>query len=163
MSNLPDIASYFKPEIVALFAEVHQPRSDFQLEKFVLNQHETDEMRYYQCVTELQSLYYTIKEVSLQMKKTQIQVDRLRATADPIDELEAQIKELGMEQTRVVATGACREFETLLRLLEQFPAFNRQDIEANQSQYWELKLEAQKLSPLDQAIEQTKTKLKEIR
>lgn len=164
MSNLPDLASYFKPEIVALFAEVHQPRSDFQLEKFVLNQHETDEMRYYQCVTELQALYYTIKEVSLKMKKTEIEIERLRATADPVDEIDAQIKELGMEQTRVVATGALREFEVLLKLLEQFPAYTRQEIEANQSQYWELKLDTQKrLNPIDQAIEQTKTKLKEIR
>lgn len=163
MSNLPDITSYFTPEIVALFAEVHQPRSDFQLEKFVVNQHESDEMRYYQCVTELQSLYYTIKEVSLQMQKTEIEVERLRATGDAIDELDAQIKEVGMEQTRVVATGAIREFDTLLKLLKQFPAFTRADIELNQPQYWELRLERQKISPIDQAIEQTKTKLKEIK
>jgi len=162
MSNLPDIPSYFKPEIVALFAEVHQPRSQFQLEKFVINQHDTDEMRYYQCVTELQSLYYTIKEVSLQMQKNEIEVERLRATGDAIDEIEAQIKELGMEQTRVVATGAIREFDTLLKILEQFPAYTRKDIELNQSEYWQLRLEKQRLSPVDQAIEQTKTKLKEI-
>lgn len=163
MSNLPDITTYFTPEIVALFAEVHQPRSEFQLEKFVLNQHDTDEMRYYQCVTELQSLYYTIKEVSLQVQKTEIEIERLRATGDAIDEIDAQIKELGLEQTRVVATGAIREFEVLLKLLKQFPAYTRQDIEMGQSRYWELHLEKQKVSALDQAIEQTKTKLKEIK
>jgi len=163
MTNLPDITTYFTPEIVALFAEVHQPRSEFQLEKFVLNQHDTDEMRYYQCVTELQSLYYTIKEVSLQVQKTEIEIERLRVTGDPIDEIDAQIKELGLEQTRVVATGAIREFEILLKLLKQFPAYTRQDIEMGQSRYWELRLEKQKVSALDQAIEQTKTKLKEIK
>lgn len=163
MTNLPDLTSYFKPEIVALFAEVHQPRSDFQLEKFVVNQHDTDEMRYYQCVTELQSLYYTLKEVSLQIKKNEIEVQRLRATGDEIDEIDAQIKEVGMEQTRVVATGAIREFDTLLKILQQFPAYTRKDIELDQQHYWELRLDKQKMSPVDQAIEQTKTKLKEIK
>ena len=163
MSNLPDLNDYFTPEIVALFAEVHQPRSDFQIEKFVINQHDTDEMRYYQCVTELQALYYTIKQVSLEVKKTEIEISRLRSTGDEIDEINAEIKEVGLEQTRVVATGAIREYEALIKLLNQFPAYTRQEIEKNQSEYWALRLDKQKMSPVDQAIEQTKTRLKEIK
>lgn len=163
MKNLPDITKYFTPEIVATFATVHQPRSNFQLEKFVIGAHDTDEMRYYQCVTEIQQLYYTIKQVSLQLEKTNIEINRLRATGDDIDEIEAQIKELGMEQTKVVAVGAFRELETLLKIKSQFPEYDRNDIELNQPEYWTKRLDRQNTPPNQQAIEQTKTKLKEIK
>ena len=61
MELLPDITEKFTPDILLAMAEVQQARSDFQLEKFVVNQHDTDEMRYQQTVIELQQLYYTIK------------------------------------------------------------------------------------------------------
>jgi hypothetical protein len=164
MSNLPDISNYFTPDIVATFAEVHQPRSAFQLEKFVIGQHDTDEMRYYQCVTEIQALYYTIKEVTLSMQITEIEITRLRATGDAIDELKAQIKELGIEQTKIVGVGAFRELEVLLEIMKSYPIYTRQEIEAGQSEYWNKRLNRQETtSPNQQAIDQTKTKLKEIK
>jgi hypothetical protein len=163
MKNLPDITTYFTPEIVATFAEVHQPRSTFQLERFVIGQHDTDEMQYVQCVTEIQALYYTIKEVSLSLQITEIEITRLRATGDEIDELNAQIKELGIEQTRVVGVGAFRELKVLLDLLKNFPAYTREEIEEGQLEYWTKRLNRQeRVSPNQQAIEQAKTKLKEI-
>ena len=143
MKNLPDLSKYFTTPIVAAFAEVHQPRSAFQLEKFVINPHDTDEMRYYQCVTELQALYYTIKEVSLQMKKSEIEIQRLRATGDEIDEIEAQIKELGLEQTRVVGVGAFREVEILIGIINKYPTYSREQIEAAQPEYWHKRLTRQ--------------------
>jgi len=164
MTNLPNIATYFSPDIVATFAEVHQPRSAFQLEKFVIGAHDTDEMRYYQCVTEIQALYYTIKEVTLSVKISEIEIDRLRETGDEIDELNAQIKELGLEQTRVVAVGAFRELEVLLAIKSRYPAYTRKEIEMGQPEYWEKRLNRQEtLSPNRQAIEQTKTRLKELK
>ena len=48
-------------EINKAIAEVQQPRSRFQLERFVLGQHATDEMRYYQTVIELQDAIYKYK------------------------------------------------------------------------------------------------------
>jgi len=163
MNNLPDISKYFTPDIVATFAEVHQPRSAFQLMNFVVGQHDTEEMQYYQCVTEIQSLYYTIKEVTLNNKITEIEIERLRATNDPIDELNAQIKELGLEQTLVVAVGAFRELEVLLAIKASYPAYTRKKIEAGQHEYWNLRLNRQEnISPNQQAIEQAKIKLKEL-
>jgi len=164
MSNLPDISKYFTPDIVATFTEVHQPRSNFQLQHFVIGQHDTDEMRYYQCVTEIQALYYTIKEVSLSLKIAEIEITRLRETGDAIDELNAQIKELGMEQTRVVGVGAFRELEILLDMMRSYPIYTREEIEAGQPKYWEKRLNRQQsATPNQQAIDQTKTKLKEIK
>jgi hypothetical protein len=143
MSQLDNIESYFTPEIVGRFAEVQQPRSKYQLEKFVVNAHDTDEMRYYQIVTEVQSLYYTIKQVDLELKKSEIEITRLRATGDELDELDAQIKELGLEQTKVVAVGAFRELEILLTMLGEYPAYTREQIETAQPDYWQKRLTRQ--------------------
>jgi len=63
MEKIPDVKTYITNDIVSLFAEVQQPRSRFQIEKFVVNAHDTDPMRYVQTLNEIQSLYYTIKNV----------------------------------------------------------------------------------------------------
>lgn len=142
-SELSEITSLFTPDIVALFAEVSQTRSDYQLEKFVVNQHDTDEMRYVQTLLEIQNIYYTVKHLSLETKKNQIKVDRLKATGDEIDAIDAEQIELGMEQTKIAALGTMRELETLLEILKQFPRYTRAEIEANQIEYWNKRMHRQ--------------------
>jgi hypothetical protein len=138
-----DISKYFNPDIVSRFAEVQQSRSAFQIEKFVVGQHDTPEMQYYQCVLEIQSLYYTIKEVILEMEIAELEITKLRTSQDPIDELKAQIKELGLEKTKVVGVGAFRELEILLSILNNYPRYSREDIEIAQPTYWNNRLERQ--------------------
>ena len=139
--SLPDVEERYTPDILLAMAEIQQARSNFQLEKFVVNQHDTDEMRYVQTVIELQQLYYTIKTVSLEMKKTEIEINRLRETEDEIDELDAQIKELGLEQTRLVGIGAFRELDQLLNIYNSFEhKYTREEIEAAQPEYWNKRL-----------------------
>lgn len=140
---LPDIYQYIDNDIVKLFAEVNQPRSKFQLENFVLKQHDTSEMQYVQCLTELESLYYTVRSVSLKLKKDEIEIKRLRETGDEIDEIEAQLKELGIEQTRLVGVGTFREIKILLDLLKTFPRYTREEIEKAQPDYWNKRLTRQ--------------------
>lgn len=48
-------------EIDKAIAEVQQPRSRFQLERFVLGQHATLEMQYYQVCLELQDTLHKIR------------------------------------------------------------------------------------------------------
>lgn len=163
MNLLPDLNAYITPNIVNTFSDIQQSRSRFQLENFVVNAHPTPEMQYHQIVIEIQSLYYTIKEVSLQLQKTEIEIERLRNTGDPIDELEAQIKELGIEQTRVVGVGAFRELEILLDLKSNYPEYTRNDIEHGQAEYWKLRLTEQGMDPNQQAINQMNKKLKVIK
>ena len=140
---LPDIYQYIDNDIVKLFAEVNQSRSKFQLENFVLKQHDTSEMQYVQCLTELESLYYTVRSVSLKLKKDEIEIKRLRETGDEIDEIEAQLKELGIEQTRLVGVGTFREIKILLDLLKTFPRYTREEIEKAQPDYWNKRLTRQ--------------------
>jgi hypothetical protein len=141
---LPNLEDKYTPEILLSMAEVQQARSNFQLDKFVINQHETDEMRYFQTLLELQSLYYTIKVVSLEMKKTEIEIERLRLTGDEIDEIDAQIKEVSLEQTRLVGIGSFRELDKLIEIYNTFShKYTRDEIEQAQEQYWSLRLRRQ--------------------
>lgn len=143
MKNLPDLKNHLSDDIVDLFTEVQQSRSRVQLEKFVVGAHQTKQMQYFQIILELQKLYYTIKEVTLQMQKTQIEIDRLQSSGDEIDAIEAQIKELGLEQTRVVGVGAFREVDILVGLLKKYPNYTREQIESDQENYWQLRLSQQ--------------------
>ena len=144
MNQLPDITARLDETVMLAMAEIQQPRSPFQLEKFVINQHSTPEMQYSQCVTEIQALYYTIKTVTLDMKIQEIKIKRLIETKDEIDALEAQKLELGLEQTRLVGIGAFRELETLLNIFESFPKkFTRQEIDEAQPEYWSNRLHKQ--------------------
>ena len=86
----------------------------------------------------------------------------MRNTGDEIDELEAQIKELGIEQTRVVGVGAFRELEILLDLKNNYPEYTRNDIELGQAEYWKLRLAEQSIDSNQQAINQINKKQKEI-
>lgn len=138
------VTEKFTPEILLAMGEVQQSRSNFQIEKFVVNQHDTPEMQYVQTLIELQQLYYTVKSVSLQMKKAEIEIARKRATGDEVDEIEAQIQELGLEQTRLVGIGTFREMEKLLDIYNSFEhKYTREEIEAAQPDYWNKRLSRQ--------------------
>jgi hypothetical protein len=88
-------------EIDKAIAEVQQPRSRFQLERFVLGQHATPEMQYYQTVIELQDMIYKYKMAQLAVKKSEAKIAKLRSTGDELDELKAQERELSLAQTRL--------------------------------------------------------------
>jgi hypothetical protein len=122
-------------------AEVQQPRSRFQLERFVLGQHATPEMQYYQTVIELQDMIYKYKIAEIAVKKTEAKIAKLRSTGDEIDELKAQEKELGLAQTRFTMIGAERELAHLVDIWNSFEhKYTRAEIEQAQPDYWQARL-----------------------
>lgn len=128
-------------EIERAIAEVQQPRSRFQIERFVLGQHATNEMRYYQVCLELQDLLHKYKLSEINSKKTQIKIDRLRATGDELDELKAQEIELGQKQNKLAVIGAQRELAHLIDIWETFDhKYSREEIETAQPDYWQARL-----------------------
>jgi hypothetical protein len=128
-------------EIDKAIAEVQQPRSRFQLEAFVLGQHATPEMKYYQTVLELQDAIYKYKLAVIGVKKAELKISKLRSTGDELDELKAQEKELGLIQTRFVMLGAEREMKHLLEIFDTFThKYTRAEIEAAQPDYWQARL-----------------------
>jgi predicted transcriptional regulator len=128
-------------EINKAIAEVQQPRSRFQLERFVLGQHATDEMRYYQTVIELQDAIYKYKIAKINVQKSELKIAKLRATGDELDELKAQEVELGLAQTKFAMLGAEREMKHLLEIFDGFThKYTREEIETAQPDYWQTRL-----------------------
>jgi hypothetical protein len=128
-------------EINKAIAEVQQPRSRFQLERFVLGQHATDEMKYYQTVIELQDAIYKYKMAQISVKKSELKIAKLRATGDDLDELNAQKVELGLAQTFYAMTGAEREMKHLIEIWNSFQKkYTRDQIETAQPEYWQARL-----------------------
>lgn len=128
-------------EIEKAIAEVQQPRSRFQLEKFVIGQHATPEMRFYQTCLELQDLIMKYRYAELNIKKQELKIARLRSTKDELDELEAQEIELGLSQTKLAMIGATREIAHLVDIWNSFEhKFTRAEIETAQPEYWKERL-----------------------
>lgn len=128
-------------EIEKAIAEVQQPRSAFQLEKFVLGQHATPEMQYYQTCIELQDMIYKYRLAEINLKKQELKITKLRSTKDELDELEAQEIEIHLEQTKKVMIGAQREIAHLVTIFNSFETkYTREQIEAAQPDYWRARL-----------------------
>jgi hypothetical protein len=143
MENSPAIIEPSHPIFLAL-AEIQKPRSRFQLERFVVGQHDTDDQQYRQTLLEIQTLLYTVKVVKLELKKQEIEIARLKTTGDEIDAIDAEIKELGAEQTRLTMIGAERELRDLLEMWEQFEhKYTYEEMEQLQPEYWSARLTRQ--------------------
>ena len=128
-------------EIETAIAEVQQPRSRFQIERFVLGQHATDEMKYYQVCLELQDMIYKYKIAQLNKKKSDLKIERLRSTGDELDELKAQEVEIGQAQTNYAVLGAQRELAHLIDIWNSFEhKYTREEIEKAQPDYWQARL-----------------------
>lgn len=128
-------------EIKRAIAEVQQPRSKFQIERFVLGQHATPEMQYYQTVIELQDLLYKYELAKIGIQKTEAKIAKLLATGDEIDALKAKEKELGLKQTELAMLGAKREIEHLMDIWNSFEhKYTREEIESAQPDYWQARL-----------------------
>jgi len=128
-------------KIEAAIAEVQQPRSRFQLERFVTGSHATPEMQYYQTCLELQDMIYKFQVAQIGVKKAELKIKRLRETEDEMKELKAQEIEIGLTQTKLAMIGAERELNDLVEIFNGFETkFTRAEIEAAQPDYWNARL-----------------------
>jgi hypothetical protein len=124
-------------------AYIIRSRSDYQLKKFVVGQHDTPEMQYRQILIEAQSLIYNIKAAELSIKKLELEAKKLELANDEIASIEAQEKRLGIAQTLIALDGARAELNCLESLFNNYPQFSPDEIEANQPEYWAKRLSRQ--------------------
>ena len=129
--------------ITEAIAEIQQPRSRFQLIHFVIGQHDTPEMRFYQLCLELQDMGYKLRMAQLGVRKAEIEIARLLGTGDDLDAIEAEEKEVDLEHTRIVMQGAEREIAILTDLFDESQKFTRDEIEHAQPEYWSKRLTRQ--------------------
>jgi len=129
--------------ITEAIAEIQQQRSRFQLVHFVIGQHDTPEMRFYQLCLELQDMGYKLRVAEIAVRKSQVEIGRLLATGDELDALEAEEKQVGLEQTQIVMRGAEREIAILTDLFDESTHYTRAEIEHAQPEYWKARLTRQ--------------------
>ena len=129
--------------ITDAIAEVQQPRSRFQLIHFVIGQHDTPEMRFYQLCIELQDMGLKLRLAQIGVRKAEVEIARLLETGDELDALEAEEKQVGLEQTQIVMRGAERELAVLTDLFDESQKFTRDEIEHAQPEYWHARLTRQ--------------------
>lgn len=130
-------------EIDDAIAEVQQPRSRYQLIHFVIGQHDTAEMRFYQLMLEIQDTRYKLQLAKIGIKKAEVEIARLLETGDELDALDAEEKKLGMEQTLTVMRGAEREMAILEDIFDSSQHYTRDEIEHAQPEYWQKRLTRQ--------------------
>ena len=130
-------------DISEAIAEVQQPRSRYQLVHFVIGQHDTPEMRFYQLCLELQDMGYKLRMAQLGVRKAEVEIQRLVETGDELDAIEAEEKQVGLEQTLIVMRGAERELAVLGDLFDESQKFTRDEIEHAQPEYWHARLTRQ--------------------
>lgn len=121
-------------------ADIKQSRSKYQIEKFVIGQHHSPEMQYYQLCIEINGVINSIEENKLRIEKKKAECEELRETGKKSDAIEAKIKERQIEEIELNIIGSERELEFMQELFDKYPKYTREDIEAAQPSYWETRL-----------------------
>ena len=119
-------------------------RTRFQLENFVLKEHDCPERMFLQAVTELKSLRDGTIIDWLEQQKIKIEIKRLLATGDEIDAIEATKKQYILGTMQENMKNREREIKVLADALKKFPKiYTIEDIEAAEAGYWNKRLTRQ--------------------
>jgi hypothetical protein len=119
-------------------------RTKFQLEHFVQKEHDCPERQFLQLIMELKSLRDGWYIDTLEMKKLEIQIERLLATKDDIDQIEALKKEYTLATLKEAMEHREREIKNIVDALRKLPkAYTYEEIENAESAYWEKRLARQ--------------------
>lgn len=140
--DLPMILSCGERLKSAFFA-VSQPRTDYQLKKFVVEEHESPERQYMQIVVELQRKYSALRRAVV----TRRQKEKELETKTDLDERE--LIAIDLEEMDFAMTGAMREFATLYTMLQQYPVYTAEQLQAAEESYWHRRLTRQAQIDLD--------------
>lgn len=118
-------------------------RSEYQIRHFVIGQHDTPAMQWRQILIEAQDMAYKIRSAELHLKKERIQLERLLASDDEIDAIDAEQKQLDITLTERTLAGARMELKWLQDIAEEIGAHTFQQIEDDQPEYWRRRLHRQ--------------------
>jgi hypothetical protein len=131
-------------ELLKYAQSIQQSRSRFQIERFVIGQHDTAEMQFYQLCLELQTLITSSKRLEIEIEKTKLQVKRLLMSGDEMDALDAELAKLGLASQEASLESIKKEMAILVDIWNLFEKkFSREEIEANQEDYWVKRLTRQ--------------------
>ena len=126
------------------FSKYTAGRTSFQLERFVMQEHDLPERKFLQLMMELKSMRDGFISDCFEIEKLKIEIKRLIATNDEIDNLEACKKQYILRQCEENMIFREREIKTIVRLINSLPKiYTYDEIEAAESVYWERRLTRQ--------------------
>lgn len=126
------------------FSKYTAGRTSFQLERFVMQEHDLPERKFLQLMMELKSMRDGFISDCFEIEKLKIEIKRLIATNDEIDNLEACKKQYILRQCEENMIFREREIKTIVRLINALPKiYTYDEIEAAESIYWEHRLTRQ--------------------
>lgn len=126
------------------FSKYTAGRTSFQLERFVMQEHDLPERKFLQLMMELKSMRDGFIGDCFEIEKLKIEIKRLLATNDEIDNLEACKKQYILRQYEENMIFREREIKTIVRLINSLPKiYTYDEIEAAESVYWERRLTRQ--------------------
>jgi len=131
-------------DMESAFDEIQQPRTEYVLQNFVVGQHDTIETQYSQCVLEMMVKYDNIRRAKLNKRKLQIKINEYESKNTELDQIEADLLKIDLEEQDRAMLGALREFEALYKIWQAFPKkYTREELDSNQPIYWAKRLQRQ--------------------
>lgn len=135
-------------ELRSAFEEIQQPRSQYQLEHFVVNSHDTPERQYIQCVTELKVKQREITRLLRQRRRNELEAEKKeKELKQTHDRIERELVELDLAdlrdaeyETDLSLLGNVREFLDLYEIFEEMEHFTHKELQAAEPGYWPLRL-----------------------
>lgn len=121
------------------FHEIQQSRTDYELQHFVVGQHDTMAQQYAQCVLELQIKYSNVRRAIITKKKITAEIEELdrQKNGSTILQCDIDLKKIDLEDQDLAMLGALREFQALHRIFKAFPKrFTRAELNGAQEEYW---------------------------
>lgn len=126
------------------FSKYYAGRTSFQLERFVVKEHDTPERKFLQLMMELKSMRDGFIGDCFEIEKIKIEIKKLLATNDELDNLEACKKQYSLRQYEENMVFREREIKTVVKLINSLPKiYTYDEIEAAELNYWEHRLTRQ--------------------
>lgn len=151
MNNIKEITNRLSTLINEMRA-IEQPRSNYVLRHFVVAQHDTPMAQRKQILDELRSMMFFLADLNDDIKLAQLEKDEFieKLNNESISDTErirteifADKKSREITSNEMTLTGRMRECETLLAMLDEIPAFTREQYEAEQPLYWQKRITRQ--------------------
>ena len=126
------------------FSTHYTGRTFFQIDRFVMQEHDLPERKFLQLMMELRSIRDGFIQDSIEIEKIKIQIKRLLDTGDEIDKLEAMKKQYNLEHYESGMAVRQEELMHIVKLLKTLPKiYTKREIEEAEERYWEKRLTRQ--------------------
>lgn len=120
---------------------IQQPRTNFELQRFVIGQHDTEPRRYAQCVLELQIKIQGLRRAQIVRRQLVRRIQRLETKNTQTSNDAAALLRLDLEDHDHACLGATRELEALQFVFKSFPRqYTREELNEAEAEYWRARL-----------------------